>query len=269
MERLYRVSRGGELFFALEQDGVLRRANQKGATIFDGYTAGPAVDGGLGAVTVHAPIVPSKLVCVGLNYKDHAAESNMPVPTSPITFSKYVTSVTGPGQPIALPTGSSQVDYEAELAVVIGKRSKGVEVEKAFESVLGYMNLNDVSARDFQFSDGQWQRGKACDTFAPMGPYIVTKDEIADPHKLRVQCRVNGRTLQDSTTEQLVFGVDALVSFLSQTVTLEPGDVIATGTPPGVGFARKPPIFLQDGDVVEIEVEGLGILSNPVSSART
>jgi 2-keto-4-pentenoate hydratase/2-oxohepta-3-ene-1,7-dioic acid hydratase in catechol pathway len=225
----------------------------------------PAAD-----VLIGPPIPrPGKIICIGLNYKDHAAESNMPVPSSPITFSKYVTSVTGPGQPIALPVGSSQVDYEAELAVVIGKRSKGVEIEKAFESVLGYMNLNDVSARDFQFSDGQWQRGKACDTFAPMGPYVVTKDEIADPHKLRVQCRVNGRTLQDSTTEQLVFGVDALVSFLSQTVTLEPGDVIATGTPPGVGFARKPPIFLQDGDVVEIEVEGLGILSNPVSSART
>jgi acylpyruvate hydrolase len=208
---------------------------------------------------------PGKIICIGLNYKDHAAESNMPVPTSPITFSKYVTSVTGPGQPILLPTGSTQVDYEAELAVVIGKRTKGVEAEKAFDSVLGYMNLNDVSARDFQFSDGQWQRGKACDTFAPMGPYIVTRDAVENPHKLRVQCRVNGKTLQDSTTEQLVFGVDALVSFLSQTVTLEPGDVIATGTPPGVGFARKPPIFLQSGDVVEIEVEGLGILSNPVS----
>ena len=171
-------------------------------------------------------------------------------------------------RPRPLPIGLKRTGRRHEATRSIGKRSKGVEVEKAFESVLGYMNLNDVSARDFQFSDGQWQRGKACDTFAPMGPYIVTKDEIADPHKLRVQCRVNGRTLQDSTTEQLVFGVDALVSFLSQTVTLEPGDVIATGTPPGVGFARKPPIFLQDGDVVEIEVEGLGILSNPVSSSK-
>jgi 2-keto-4-pentenoate hydratase/2-oxohepta-3-ene-1,7-dioic acid hydratase in catechol pathway len=188
----------------------------------------------------------------------------MAVPTSPITFSKYVTAVAGPGQPIRLPVGSSQVDYEAEMAVVIGRRTKRVPIERAFDSVLGYMNLNDVSARDFQFADGQWQRGKACDTFAPMGPYIVTREAAGDPHSLRIQCRVNGVTLQDSSTQQLVFGVDSLVSFLSQTVTLEPGDVIATGTPPGVGFARKPPIFLKPGDTVEIEVEGLGILSNPV-----
>ena len=210
---------------------------------------------------------PGKFICIGLNYRDHAAESKMAVPTSPITFSKYVTSVTGPGQPIRLPVGSSQVDYEAELAIVIGRRAKRVSVERAFDHVLGYMNVNDVSARDFQFADGQWQRGKACDTFGPMGPYIVTREAAGDPHTLRIQCRVNGVTLQDSSTSQLVFGVDALVSFLSQTVTLEPGDVIATGTPPGVGFARKPPIFLKAGDVVEIEVEGLGVLSNPVVGA--
>jgi 2-keto-4-pentenoate hydratase/2-oxohepta-3-ene-1,7-dioic acid hydratase in catechol pathway len=214
-----------------------------------------------------APVIPrpGKVICLGLNYFEHAKEGGRQKPEYPWFFMRSATSLVAHGAKAWCPKASDKLDYEAELAVVIGKRSKGVEVEKAFESVLGYMNLNDVSARDFQFSDGQWQRGKACDTFAPMGPYIVTKDEIADPHKLRVQCRVNGRTLQDSTTEQLVFGVDALVSFLSQTVTLEPGDVIATGTPPGVGFARKPPIFLQDGDVVEIEVEGLGILSNPVS----
>ena len=224
-----------------------------------------------GAVIPRADVVigppvprPSKIICIGLNYRDHAAESKMAVPTSPITFSKYVTAVAGPGQPIRLPVGSSQVDYEAEMAVVIGRRTKRVPIERAFESVLGYMNFNDVSARDFQFADGQWQRGKACDTFAPMGPYIVARESAGNPHALRIQCRVNGVTLQDSTTEQLVFGVDALVSFLSQTVTLEPGDVIATGTPPGVGFARKPPIFLKPGDTVEIEVEGLGILSNPV-----
>jgi 2-keto-4-pentenoate hydratase/2-oxohepta-3-ene-1,7-dioic acid hydratase in catechol pathway len=207
---------------------------------------------------------PGKIVCVGLNYKDHAAESNMAVPASPVTFSKYVTSVIGPGQPIRLPKASAQVDYEAELAVVIGRRAKHVPVERAFEYVLGYMNLNDVSARDLQFADGQWQRGKSCDSFAPMGPYIVTRDAAGDPHALRIQCRVNGRTLQDSSTAQLIFGIDRVVSFLSETVTLEPGDVIATGTPPGVGFARKPPIFLAPDDVVEIEVEGLGVLSNPV-----
>ena len=218
-----------------------------------------------GDVVIGPPVPrPGKIICIGLNYKDHAAESNMPVPKSPISFSKYVTSVIGPDRPIRLPAVSQQVDYEAEMAIVIGRRTKHVPVERAFDHVLGYMNLNDVSARDLQFADVQWQRGKACDTFAPMGPFILTREAAGDPHALRIRCRVNGQTLQDSNTNQLVFGVDALVSFLSQTVTLEPGDVIATGTPPGVGFARKPPIFLKAGDVVEIEVEGLGVLSNPV-----
>jgi 2-keto-4-pentenoate hydratase/2-oxohepta-3-ene-1,7-dioic acid hydratase in catechol pathway len=216
-------------------------------------------------VTIGAPVPrPGKIICIGLNYRDHAAESNMPVPTSPVTFSKYVTSVAGPSKPIVLPDVSRQVDYEAEMAIVIGRRAKRVSVERAFDHVLGYMNFNDVSARDLQFADGQWQRGKACDTFAPMGPYIVTRDAAGDPHALRIQLRLNGQTMQDSSTAQLIFGVDKIVSFLSQTVTLEPGDVIATGTPPGVGFARKPPVFLKAGDVVEVEVEGLGVLSNPV-----
>ena len=207
---------------------------------------------------------PGKVICIGLNYRDHAAESGMAVPESPVTFSKYATAVIGPERPIVLPAVSTQVDYEAELAVVIGRRAKHVPVERARDCVLGYTNLNDVSARDMQFADKQWQRGKSCDTFAPMGPAIVTADEVGDPHRLRVQLRLNGRTMQDSSTEQLIFGVDRVVSFLSQTVTLEPGDVIATGTPPGVGFARKPPVFLKAGDVVEVEVEKLGVLRNPV-----
>jgi 2-keto-4-pentenoate hydratase/2-oxohepta-3-ene-1,7-dioic acid hydratase in catechol pathway len=207
---------------------------------------------------------PGKVICVGLNYRDHAAESNMPVPTSPVTFSKYVTAVAAPGSPIRLPAVSKEVDYEAELAVVIGRRAKHVTAEQAWDCVLGYTNLNDVSARDLQFADKQWQRGKSCDTFAPMGPAIVTRDEIPDPHRLRIQLRLNGQTMQDSSTAQLIFGVETVIAFLSETVTLEPGDVIATGTPPGVGFARKPPVFLKPGDVVEVEVEGLGVLSNPV-----
>ena len=223
----------------------------------------------LADVTLGPPVPrPGKVICIGLNYKDHAAESNMAVPKSPVTFSKYVTSVTGPGRPIALPAVSSQVDYEAELAVVIGRRAKHVPIERAWDYVLGYTNLNDVSARDFQFADGQWQRGKSCDTFAPMGPAIVTPDEVGDPHALRIRLRLNGETMQDSSTGQLIFGIDHLIAFLSQTVTLEPGDVIATGTPPGVGFARKPPVFLKAGDVVEVEVEGLGVLSNPVAVER-
>jgi len=218
-----------------------------------------------GDVIIGPPIPrPGKIICVGLNYRDHAAESNMPVPSSPVTFSKYVTSVTGPGTPIVLPRSSRQVDYEAEMAIVIGRRAKHVAIERAFDHVLGYMNFNDVSARDFQFADGQWQRGKACDTFAPIGPFILARDLAGDPHALRIQLRLNGQTMQDSSTAQLIFGVDHIVSFLSQTVTLEPGDVIATGTPPGVGFARKPPVFLKAGDVVEVEVDGLGVLSNTV-----
>jgi 2-keto-4-pentenoate hydratase/2-oxohepta-3-ene-1,7-dioic acid hydratase in catechol pathway len=220
-----------------------------------------------GDVAIGPPIPrPGKIICVGLNYRDHAAESNMPVPSSPVTFSKYVTSVTGPDRPIVLPRSSQQVDYEAEMAIVIGRRAKHVPVERAFDHVLGYTNFNDVSARDFQFADGQWQRGKACDTFAPMGPFILMRDLAGDPHALRIRLRLNGQTMQDSSTAQLIFGVDYIVSFLSQTVTLEPGDVIATGTPPGVGFARKPPVFLKAGDVVEVEVEGLGVLSNPVTA---
>jgi 2-keto-4-pentenoate hydratase/2-oxohepta-3-ene-1,7-dioic acid hydratase in catechol pathway len=219
----------------------------------------------LADVRLLAPVPrPGKIICIGLNYRDHAEESKLPVPESPITFSKYVTCVANPAAPVYLPRTSEKVDYEAELAFVIGRRAKHVERSRAFDYVLGYTNFNDVSARDFQFADGQWQRGKSCDTFAPMGPAIVTPDEIPDPHRLRIQLRLNGQTMQDSSTGQLIFGIDELIAFLSATVTLEPGDVVATGTPPGVGFARKPPVFLKAGDLMEVEIEGLGVLSNPV-----
>ncbi|MEZ5428978.1 MAG: fumarylacetoacetate hydrolase family protein [Pyrinomonadaceae bacterium] len=207
---------------------------------------------------------PEKIICIGLNYRDHAEESGMAIPTSPIIFSKFATCVIGAEEPIILPTGSRQVDYEAELAFIIGRRAKNVRRENAMDCVFGYMNFNDVSARDFQFADGQWQRGKSCDTFAPMGPFIATTEEIEDPHNLRIRFRLNGQTLQDSNTDQLIFKTPELVEFLSRSITLEPGDVIATGTPPGVGFARKPPVFMTEGDVAEVEIEGLGILSNPV-----
>lgn len=209
---------------------------------------------------------PGKIICIGLNYRNHAIESGMEIPKSPIVFSKYSSCAIGGGEAISLPRGSEQVDFEAELAVVIGRTAKHVSREAAMNYVFGYTNFNDVSARDFQFADGQWQRGKSCDTFAPFGPYVVTKDEISDPHKLRIRFRLNGETLQDSTTAELIFGVPELIEFLSRSITLEPGDIIATGTPPGVGFARKPPIFLKDGDVCEVEIEGLGVLSNPVKS---
>ncbi len=216
-------------------------------------------------VRLLAPVPrPGKLIAIGLNYRDHAIESNLPIPERPVVFSKFTTAVIGPEQPIILPVSSAQVDYEAELAVVIGRRAKNVPRERAMDHVLGYTNFNDVSARDFQFSDGQWQRGKSCDTFAPMGPYLVTKDEIPNPHNLTIKLRLNGQTMQDSNTDQLIFDIPELIAFLSETITLEPGDVIVTGTPPGVGFARKPPVFLQRGDLVEVEIEGLGALANCV-----
>jgi 2-keto-4-pentenoate hydratase/2-oxohepta-3-ene-1,7-dioic acid hydratase in catechol pathway len=216
-------------------------------------------------VAIAAPVPrPGKIICIGLNYRNHAIESGMDIPKSPIIFSKFVTCVAAPGDPILLPTGSEQVDYEAELAVVIGRRAKNIRLDEAMDHVFGYTNFNDVSARDMQFADGQWQRGKSCDTFAPFGESVVTKDEIADPHNLRIQFRLNGETLQDSNTNELIFDIPAVIEFLSRSMTLEPGDIIATGTPPGVGFARKPPVFLKDGDIAEVEIEGLGVLSNPV-----
>jgi 2-keto-4-pentenoate hydratase/2-oxohepta-3-ene-1,7-dioic acid hydratase in catechol pathway len=214
----------------------------------------------------HAPVPrPAKLICIGLNYRDHAAESNMPIPERPVVFSKFSTAVIAPGEAVVVPATSQQVDYEAELAVVIGRRAKNVSRDQAYHYVLGYTAFNDVSARDFQFADGQWQRGKSCDTFAPMGQTIVTKDMIPDPHKLSIKLILNGQTMQDSNTDQLIFGVPELIEFLSQTITLEPGDVIATGTPPGVGFARKPPVFLKAGDEMIVEIEGIGGLNNPVA----
>jgi 2-keto-4-pentenoate hydratase/2-oxohepta-3-ene-1,7-dioic acid hydratase in catechol pathway len=209
---------------------------------------------------------PGKLICIGLNYRDHAAESKMPIPEKPVVFSKFSTAVIAPGEPVVLPSTSQQVDYEAELAVVIGRRAKHVKADRAYDYVLGYTAFNDVSARDFQFADGQWQRGKSCDTFAPMGQTIVTTDAIPDPHKLSIKLVLNGQTMQDSNTDQLIFGVPALIEFLSESITLEPGDVIATGTPAGVGFARKPPVFLKPGDRMEVLIEGMGGLGNPVVS---
>ncbi len=221
----------------------------------------------LGDVKLEAPVPrPSKIICIGLNYLDHVTESGAEIPKAPLIFSKFDTCVAPSEDPILLPVGSEQVDFEAELAVIIGRRTKNIKVEASMDHVFGYTNFNDVSARDMQFADGQWQRGKSCDTFAPFGEYVATKDEIADPHNLRIQFRLNGETMQDSNTDQLIFKIPQLVEYLSRSITLEPGDIIATGTPPGVGFARKPPVFLKDGDVCEVEIEGLGVLINPVSA---
>ncbi|MHB0868783.1 MAG: fumarylacetoacetate hydrolase family protein [Chloroflexota bacterium] len=216
-------------------------------------------------VTLLAPVPrPGKLLCIGLNYRDHATEVDMSLPERPVLFSKFPSCVIGPGASIMLPDISDEVDYEAELVVVIGKEARGVSEEDAMEYVAGYTLMNDVSARDVQFGDGQWVRGKSFDSFAPMGPALVTRDEVADPHNLPIFLRLNGETMQSSSTGNLLFNIPQLISFLSQAITLEPGDVIATGTPPGVGMSRKPPVYLKDGDQVVVEVEGIGVLENPV-----
>lgn len=207
---------------------------------------------------------PGKVICIGLNYRDHAKEANLPVPEKPVVFSKFSSAVIAPGEPVVIPKTSQKVDYEAELAVIIGRRAKHVSADRAYDYVLGYTAFNDVTARDFQFADGQWQRGKSCDTFAPMGQTIVTTDTITDPHKLSIKLTLNGEIMQDSNTDQMIFGILRLIEFISESITLEPGDVIATGTPSGVGFARKPPVFLKPGDQMEIYIEGMGGLGNPV-----
>lgn len=208
---------------------------------------------------------PQKILAIGLNYADHARESGQDPPKAPVVFAKMPNSIIGPGEAIRWRSQDSrQVDYEAELAVVIGRRAQQISAEEALSFVFGYTCCNDVSARDAQFADGQWVRGKSFDTFCPIGPWIVTADEISDPQALPIRCLVDGRVLQDSTTAEMIFGVAELVSYISQTVTLEPGDVIATGTPFGVGFARKPPIFLENGNLVQVEIDGIGTLPNPV-----
>ncbi len=209
---------------------------------------------------------PRKIVCVGLNYRDHAAESGAPIPREPVLFSKYSTALVGHDAPIVLPAVSSEVDYEAELVVVIGRGGRHLTAEQAKGHVAGYTIGHDVSARDWQLKkDGkQWMVGKTFDTFAPCGPVLVTADEVPDPHGLGIRLRLNGQTMQDSNTKQMIFPVWEVVSYLSQVFTLEPGDLIYTGTPPGVGFARKPPLVLKPGDVCEVEIDGLGVLRNPV-----
>jgi 2-keto-4-pentenoate hydratase/2-oxohepta-3-ene-1,7-dioic acid hydratase in catechol pathway len=217
------------------------------------------------SATLRAPIPrPPKIICIGLNYRDHAAEAKMAIPDVPTVFSKYATSVIGHRAPIVLPKNSVKPDYEAEFAVVIGKGGRHIAEDAWREHVFGYTIVNDVSARDFQLATSQWMMGKTFDTFAPMGPVVVTADEIADPHNLRIALRIGGEVLQDSNTGNLIFGVGKLIAFLSSVFTLEPGDVISTGTPAGVGFARKPPRWLRAGDEVAVEVEAIGTLVNPV-----
>jgi 2-keto-4-pentenoate hydratase/2-oxohepta-3-ene-1,7-dioic acid hydratase in catechol pathway len=225
---------------------------------------GVPVDG----ATLFAPVTdPGKILCVGLNYRDHAIEGGKAIPTEPVIFGKFINTLIAPGAAIKLPKVAQKVDYEAELVIVIGKTGKHIPNDaSAYEYVGGYTCGHDVSARDWQFrgEEKQWIIGKTFDTFAPIGPVVVTQDEIGDPNALQVQLRLNGATMQNSNTKEFIFQVPHLLWFLSQVVTLEPGDLIFTGTPPGVGIARKPPVLLQPGDVAEVEIENIGILRNPV-----
>jgi acylpyruvate hydrolase len=217
------------------------------------------------AVRLHAPIAdPGKFICIGLNYRDHAEETGNSIPAEPPIFPKWATAILDPGEPILRPRGCRQLDWEVELGVVIGRTARHVPREQALDYVGGYTIINDVSARDFQFITSQWAAGKIADTFAPVGPYIADRTEITDPHVLELKTLVNGRQMQKGNTRTFIFDVRYLVSYLSGLMTLSPGDLIATGTPPGVGFAMKPPVFLQPGDVVSMEITGLGSIENPV-----
>ena len=215
-------------------------------------------------VKVLAPILnPSKIIAVGLNYMDHCREQNVKPPQSPILFTKFPSSIIGPDEAIRWdPTLTSQVDFEVELAVVIGRPTQRVAEAEALNYVAGYAISQDVSARDLQLGDGQWVRGKSLDTFCPLGPYLVTRDEIADPHDLAIRCIVNDTVMQDSTTAEMIFHIPFLIEYISRAITLLPGDLIVTGTPDGVGLFRSPQIFLKNGDKVITEIEGLGRLTN-------
>lgn len=207
---------------------------------------------------------PGKIICVGLNYSDHAEEQGTEAPKEPMLFAKWPNALTGDGDPIVLPPESRQVDYEAELGVVIGSTIRRATEATALDAVRGYICVNDVSARDLQFADGQWSRGKSPDTFCPVGPRLVPREEIDDPQGLSIRCLINGEVLQDSSTANMIFSVAEIIAHITRTITLEPGDLIATGTPAGVGVFRDPKVLLKDGDEVTVEVQGLGSLTNPV-----
>jgi acylpyruvate hydrolase len=222
----------------------------------------------INSVRLHAPINdPHKFICIGLNYRDHAEESGNPIPKEPPVFPKWNNAIQDPGEPILRPRGEKRFDWEVELGVVIGKTARFVPKEKALDYVYGYTIINDASARDFQFHTSQWGPGKMGDTLAPVGPYIADRSEIPDPHALTLKCSVNGTLMQEGNTKNFIFDIGYIIQYLSNIMTLVPGDLIATGTPAGVGFSRKPPILLQPGDVCKLEITGLGTLENPVKDA--
>ncbi len=250
------ISRGEEAL--VEITGLIEQALARG------IAEGEPLALPLESVAFLPPVYPGKIVAIGRNYVDHAIEGGEAPPAAPLIFTKLPNSLSAHNAPIVLPAISSQVDYEAELAVVIGRRARRVSEADALNYVFGYTLINDVSARDLQFGDGQWVRGKGLDGFAPLGPFITTRNEIADVHALNIEGWLNGEVMQSSNTGKMIFKIPYLISYISQGITLEPGDVIATGTPEGVGIFRNPPIVLKAGDVFEVTVESLGTLRNPV-----
>jgi acylpyruvate hydrolase len=219
------------------------------------------------AVTLLPPVLrPGKIICLGLNYRDHAAEAGMDVPSYPVLFHKVATSLIGHNQPIVVPRISSQVDYEGEFAIIIGRRGKYIAEDEAYSYIAGYTIANDVSARDLQFRTSQWTTGKMLDTFGPLGPALVTRDEVPDPHTLSIKTILNGQVLQDGNTADMIFRVPFIIKYISEIVTFEPGDVILTGTPAGIGNTRKPQVFMKPGDIITVEIEHLGALTNPLEA---
>lgn len=262
--RVARFTNRGNRGAGIVSDGVIVPA---GESLFDPEPAGGPIP--LSDVELLSPVEQTaKIICVGLNYADHAEESGDTPPAEPLIFAKLPSSLVGPNDPIVIPDLSDQVDFEAELGVIIGRRTSRVTPDEARSHVFGYTCVNDVSARDLQIGDGQWTRGKSLDTFCPVGPWVVTSDEIPDPQALVIRCLLNGEVMQESSTARMIFGVDVLVSCISQGITLEPGDLIATGTPAGVGFTRRPPRYLAPGDVVTVEIDQIGSLENRVVAAR-
>jgi 5-carboxymethyl-2-hydroxymuconate isomerase len=274
--RLAQMRSGGERVAAVARDGSWHAlpAPELGELVRSGTDAvraavARAASEPLADPVPAAPLRPGKIVAIGLNYADHVREAGVQAPPAPLVFAKFPSSVVGPGDPIVVDDElTTRVDWEVELAVVIGARLRWSTPERALDAVLGYTVANDVSARDLQFGDGQWTRGKSLDTFCPLGPAIVTADELGDPQRLALRTRVNGETVQDSSTEHMIFGVAELLAHCSRAFTLEPGDVLLTGTPWGCGEFMDPPRHLRPGDVVETEIAGIGVLRNPVTSAR-
>jgi 2-keto-4-pentenoate hydratase/2-oxohepta-3-ene-1,7-dioic acid hydratase in catechol pathway len=253
-------------------DDTLERARQldKSLVEWGGRLKAAGVTYGEAEVHLLAPIPrPRKnIVCLGVNYAEHAEETGHELPRFPVFFTKPPTVVIGPYDPIRLPTCSWQIDYEAELAFVFGRKGRNIGPENALDYVAGYMVMDDVTARDLQSNHQQWFKGKGLDTFGPMGPYFVTKEEVPNPHGLRLRTWLNGEVMQDSSTMNMIFKIPALVSCLSMDMTVEPGDIVSTGTPSGIGHSRSPPVYLKAGDLVEVEVEGVGVLRNKVTSTR-